>query len=597
MSEFQLDDDRKASDLSALLKRRGFFYPSFEIYGGVAGFFDLGPMGSLLRENIERSWKDRFVHDEGFLLVDCPSITPEVVFRNSGHLEKFTDVLTRCSNCSDPFRADHLLDEIIENADSLSMDELWTAIQENGIKCPTCGGKLLPLEEFNLMFKTFIGPGSDRPAYLRPETAQSIFLDFSLLYRNNREKVPFGVAQLGKGFRNEISPRQGLLRQREFHMAEGEFFYDPEEETYQPLDRFRNLKVNLVPNDDPENTLSMTLGESIEKGIICSEHLANFLGVTYSFARDIGIPEEHMRFREHLESEMAHYARDCWDLEVYTSYGWVEMVGIADRSAFDLTQHKNGSGQDLTAMRRYPEPVLKRITSVEVNMKTLGPIFRGKAKDVKEIVESMDPSEVKATIDSGEVLKIDMDGEMVDVPTESLFIKDVEKNVSGERFVPHVVEPSFGIDRLMVAAIEHAYFEADKSPLKEDASDTEGPYRVMRFTPNVAPVKCGVFPLMNKDGLPEMAIPIQEELKKRRITTYYDHSGSIGRRYARMDEIGTPFNVTIDYESKDDNEVTLRERDTGKQKRIPLKMIPSILNDLVLDLITFDDLDFPVVNG
>ncbi len=596
MTEFQLiGDQRRASELSALLKRRGFFFPSYEIYGGSAGFFDLGPMGAVLKDNILRAWKDRFVVREGFLLVDCPSITPEIVFKHSGHLEKFSDILTRCSKCDEPFRADHLLQSKIENPDSLTKDELVHALKEHGVKCPNCGGSMGPLEEFNLMFKTFIGPGTERPAYLRPETAQSIFLDFSLLYRMNRERIPFGVAQIGKGFRNEISPRQGLLRQREFNMAEGEYFYDPETDVFAPFSEYRDQEVNLVPNTDPTNTISMTLGEAISNGVIRSEVLAHFMGVTFSFSEGIGIPPEAMRFREHLGTEMAHYASDCWDLEVLTSFGWIEMVGIADRSAYDLTQHSNGSGQDQSVIRKYPEPVLKKASLIEVDMKKLGPIFRGKAKEVKEAIESEDPLKIKKALNSDEQINVRISTGTVEVPSSALTYRESEEKVTGERYIPHVVEPSFGIDRLMVAVIEHAYFEAEKSPLKKEADEDEGPYRVMRLRPTISPVKCGIFPLMNKDGLPELALPIESKLRRRGLITYYDHSGSIGRRYARMDEIGTPFNITVDYTSKDDRSVTLRERDTGVQKRLPIGGIVEIIEDLITGRLQFNDLDYPIV--
>lgn len=597
MTGFQLkDDDKKTAELSALLKRRGFFFPSFEIYGGMAGFFDMGPMGSMLKDNIIRVWKNRFLVSEGFLLVDCPSLTPEVVFRHSGHLDKFTDILTRCDDCREPFRADHLLEGIIENPDTLETEDLSGALIENNVKCPACGGKLGSLEEFNLMFKTFIGPGTERPAYLRPETAQSIFLDFSLLYRTNRERIPFGVAQIGRGFRNEISPRQGLLRQREFNMAEGEFFYDPETEGFPPFEEYRDLNVNLVPASDPDNTVTITLKEAVSSSMICSEVLAHYMGVTFSFSNEIGIPSEYMRFRQHLPSEMAHYASDCWDLEVLTSYGWIEMVGIADRSAYDLTQHARGSGQDMTAMRRYPEPVLKKITSLDVDMKILGPVFKGEAKLVKESLESEDPERIRKALATGSSITVSIPSGDVEVPPEAVKVTEEEKSVSGERYVPHVVEPSFGIDRLMVAVIEHAYFEAEKSPLKKESDHEQGPYRVMRLKAEVSPVKCGVFPLMNKDGLPEVALPVEKELRKRGLITYYDHSGSIGRRYARMDEIGTPFNVTVDYDSLKDSTVTLRERDTGAQKRIPSIEVPGIVEDLIEGKKIFCDLEYPDVD-
>jgi glycyl-tRNA synthetase len=583
LSSFQLGKDNKmSSELYALLKRRGFFWPSYEIYGSVAGFYDLGPLGSQLLQNIEKKWKDRFVIQEDFLLVDCPTITPEIAFKYSGHLDKFTDYLTKCKQCSAPFRADHLLEGITENADSLEPEELQNTLDQNNVKCPTCGGDLGPLEDFNLMFKTFIGPGGEKVAYLRPETAQSIFMDFSLLYRVNRERIPFGVAQLGKGFRNEISPRQGMLRLREFHMAEGEFFFDPQENRFSRFEEYRYEKVTLVPNTDPDKSIETTLGEAVANGMICSEVLGHYMGVTKAFAKDIGIPEKHMRFREHLRSEMAHYARDCWDLEVELSSGWIEMVGIADRSAYDLNQHTKGSGQDLVAKRMYPKPIIKDITKVEVSLKVLGPVFRGEANIVADALMSMDPSEVKIMVSSGGPIIVDMgDGNSKEIPLEAVTVTDVQQKVSHENFTPHVVEPSFGLDRLMIAVIEHSYKEMKCSPMKDDADEDEGPYRVLSLDPGISPIKCGVFPLMNKDGLPELAKVVEKDLKKIGLTTYFDHSGSIGRRYARMDEIGTPFSITIDYESRDDNSATIRMRDSGEQIRVPFKEIPKKIRGMI----------------
>ncbi|MGA1822120.1 MAG: glycine--tRNA ligase [Thermoplasmatota archaeon] len=581
MARFQLQDDgEKTAGLYALLKRRGFFWPSFEIYGGVAGFYDLGPLGTQLRNNIEEVWRELFVLSEDFSEIDCPSITPEVVFRYSGHLEKFTDHLSRCASCGSPWRADHLLEGIIENPDTLSQDEIEVALTGSKIKCPQCGGELGPPEEFNLMFSTGIGPGGDKKAYLRPETAQNIFLDFSLLLRYNRGRIPFGVIQIGKGFRNEISPRQGMIRLREFHMAEGEFFHDPEEKGYPRFDKYRNWEANLIVNEDPKNTKRTTLGEAVANGIIGSEVLAHFMGVTLDFILRVGIPENEVRFRQHLKSEMAHYARDCWDLEVNTSFGWIEMVGIADRSAYDLTQHSHGSGNDLKAQRKFYEPLIRNVKRVRADMSSVGPLFKGKAGEVIEILESLDPDMAGDLVDRKKPIPIEIQGEKFDVPYTAVSVIETKERVHTEDFVPNVVEPSFGIDRIMTAVLEHAYDEAASSPMT-DGEGSDGPYRVLRLEDRIAPIKCGVFPLLNKDGLPEIAEDIMERMRETGIRSYYDSSGSIGRRYARMDEIGTPYCITVDHDTREDDKVTIRDRDTGKQIRIPRNASGMVIESMV----------------
>jgi len=574
--------------LHSILKRRGFFWPSFEIYGGVAGFFDLGPLGSLLKDNIERIWKQRFVVEEEFLLVDCPSINPEAVFKASGHLEKFSDHLTRCQDCGVPFRADHLLESLVKNPDTLDKEELEEALTQYGVACPDCGGKLGPLEEFNLMFSTHIGPGNEKRAYLRPETAQSIFLDFNSLYRFNRERMPFGVAQIGRGYRNEISPRQGMIRLREFHMAEGEFFYDPEEDTFPRFERYRDKEVPLVPNTDPERTISRELGSAVSEGIISSRVMAHFMGATFSFAEDIGIPKEAIRFRQHEASEMAHYAMDCWDLEVSTSWGWVETVGIADRSAYDLSQHSKGSGSQLTADRKFEIPVERVINRLEGDMKVLGPVLRSDAGAVMEVLSRMDPEFISSALETSETIPITVGDRTVEVPSNGIRIVKGTEKVHRESYIPSVIEPSFGIDRLMVGLLENNYREQAASPLSDDES--EEPYRVISLPPGTAPIKAGVFPLVNKDGLPKIASEIDLKLKREGLVTYMDTSGSIGRRYARMDEVGTPFCITVDHDTKKDRTVTIRERDTGAQVRVGIDDLPELLNGLIHERVAFSSL-------
>jgi len=571
-------------ELGALLKRRGFIWPSFEIYGGIAGLYDLGPMGSLLKDNIESAWKRRFLVEEGFLLVDCPNITPEIVFRHSGHLDRFSDLITQCSDCGNAFRADHL-----PSPPGTTPEEIPSAIARGEVPCPHCGGVLSRPEEFNLMFSTSIGPGRDKRAFLRPETAQNIFVDFALLYRHARGKVPFGVAQIGKGFRNEISPRQGLIRLREFHMAEGEYFFDPIVPSYAPFSRYRDLPVRLVAATDPGATVEITLGDAVDSGIVSSEVLAHFIGVTSSFATSIGIPLTITRFRQHQRSEMAHYARDCWDLEVLTSYGWIEMVGIADRSAYDLSQHAKGSGQELYAIRRFDEPRTVRGTRTVPDMKALGPVFRGDARSVGEALSAMDPDEVRTSLEDAGFVLLTVGGIERKVEGSMFRIEEFEEKVHQERFVPNVIEPSFGIDRLMVAVLESSYDE-DESRMEEDDEGDKAPYRVLRLRPAIAPIKFGVFPLLNRPELVQRSQMIDAGLRSMGISTYHDPSGSIGRRYARMDEVGTPFCITFDHDSLEDGRVTIRERDSGKQVRVPEADLRSVCRDLSGEIMAFDDL-------
>ncbi len=546
-----------------MAKRRGFIWPAFDIYGGLRGFYDYGPLGSELKRNIINLWRKYYVLGEGFAEIDSPNLSPEDVFRASGHLDKFKDLMTVCTSCGAAFRADKLVKT--ENADSLSADELWEEMKREGVKCPECGGELTKPEPFNLMFGTHIGPKGkgERAGYLRPETAQAMFMDFQYLYRYFREKLPFGAVQIGKGFRNEISPRQGLIRLREFNMAEAEIFFDPEEKDWPGFEKVSDENVRLIPNTGGE--LLMSIGEAVQKGIIRSRALSYFLGITKKFLLDAGIDEGKLRFREHLRDEMAHYADDCWDAEVLLSYGWVEVVGIADRTDYDLSRHMEYSGENLKALRKYPETREIEVTEVIPDYGKLGPLFKKDAKKVAEALISLGP-------DIAGDITVSADGKEYTVPESAYRVEKVKKKVSGEEFIPHVIEPSYGIDRILYAVLEHNY--------KEVIDDGET-YRILSLPARIAPIKAGVFPLMAKEGMDKKAMEIYEMLRNEGINAFYDHSGSIGRRYARMDEIGTPFCITVDYQTLEDDTVTMRNREDKRQERIPVKEIAKKIADRI----------------
>lgn len=529
--------------------------------------FDYGPLGCAMRNNILEAWRDIYKIREGFIEIDTETVNPEDVFKASGHVEQFSDLMTSCAECHLSFRADHLVEDYCENPDTMSSTDLENAFKEFNIKCPECEGGLGKVEDFNLMFKTTIGPGSSRVGYLRPETAQGIFVNFSNLYRYNREKLPLGVIQTGRGYRNEISPRQGMIRMREFNMMEVELFVSPEDKGWSRYSEIENEKLTLLPDDSDEMT-EMTVKEAVDKGIIANPVLAYFIYTTKQLLERLGVDITKLRFRQHLKDEKAHYAEDCWDAEVLLSYGWTEVTGVADRGCWDLSRHSQLSGADLSHFEMFDEPKEMTFNKIIANHKKLGPKFRDKAKNIAAALESKTEDDI---VDDEIVLNID--GEDIILDREFFEVKEVTEKVNGKRVIPHVIEPSYGLDRIFYSVLEHSFFNDEKRG-----------YSIMRLVPEVAPIKVGVFPLMNRDGLDELAKKIYSEINSSDLPAFYDDSGTIGRRYARSDEIGTPWCITVDYESlegPDEGTVTIRERDTGDQKRIPVEDAREIIRQLV----------------
>jgi len=549
-------------ELLSLCKRRGFVWPAYDIYGGVAGLYDYGPLGSALKNNIEDHWRRLYVLGEGFHELACPIVAPEPVFKASGHLDAFADIYVECTKCGETYRADHLAAGMHENPASLNEQELGKLLREHQVKCALCGGDLTEPKRFNLMFKTLVGAGKGKVAYLRPETAQGMFVNFAQVYRYGREKLPVGAVQIGRSFRNEISPRQGLLRLREFSMMEAELFVHPDSKSWPKFASVRGAMLSLVPNTGEPR--SMSLGEAVSKGVVVNETLAYFMWLTHKFAVDIGMDPKRLRFRQHAKTEMAHYAADCWDLEAEIGYGWIEMVGVADRGNYDVQAHITHSGADLTAFERFSEPREVEQEVVRPNFGALGPLFKGNAKAVAEVLSSLDPNVVRGK--SGVIL--DVAGRKTEVPSSCFEVVKKKEKLSGRKLVPHVIEPSYGVDRILYAVLDHAYSRKDD-------------YVTLRLRPSIAPIKAGVFPLMPKDGLDEVAMAIYEELTGSGITSYYDDSGSIGRRYARMDEVGTPCCVTVDFDTKTDGKVTVRDRDSAEQVRIFRPKVVEVLKLIV----------------
>lgn len=555
-----------------LAKNRGFIWPSFEIYGGASGFYDYGPMGATFKRKIEDAWRRLYCVGEGFYEIEAPTIGVEAIFEASGHVSGFADPMTTCQECRESFRADHVIKGEMGVPDGLKKEQLTEIIKNNNIGCPECGGPLGDVFDFNLMFQTWIGPGQRKRGYMRPETAQAMFVDFPRLLRFYREKLPFGVTQIGKSYRNEISPRQGVIRLREFTQAEAEVFVNPKDKNSHPnFASVADMKLNLYDEDAQLNNkepVPVAVGDAVARGIIANEYLAYYVALTQVFLTTVGIDPKRLRFRQHMRTERAHYAMDCWDAEVLLErFGWVEVVGIADRTDYDLTAHQKRSEADMSVFVPFERPMKVSRTVVTPNMAVIGPKYKGKAGKIMASLKAMPQSELNKP-----EVRLNIDGEEIVIESGLFEHKTIQEEVTGESVLAHVVEPSYGIDRVLYSALEHAYGE----------EMVRGAERVfLKLARSVAPVTAAVLPLLSKEPLTGKARKIALELKDRGFFIEYDESGTIGKRYRRNDEIGTPFSVTIDFETMDNDTVTIRDRDTMSQVRVPVKDLACVLGELI----------------
>jgi glycyl-tRNA synthetase len=573
--------------LVELAKRRGFFFRTAGAYGGVSGFYTFGPQGAALKSNVEDAWRRRFTVREGHVEIDSPTVMPEAVFEASGHLDGFDDMLIECAECGESHRADHLVEDEtdIEDAESFEPEAVEELIREHDLACPTCGAPLVgePVEEFNLMFETNIGPGSSSPGYLRPETAQGIFVEFPRLSDYARDQLPFGVTQIGRAYRNEISPRRSIIRVREFTQAELELFVDPEEDDPDlSAVADRTLRLYSVPEQEADDggIREYTVREAVDEGVVSDPWIAYYLGVASQWYESVGVDVDRFRFRQHLPGERAHYAADCWDAESEVDGDWIEMAGFAYRGDYDLSKHAEHSDERFTVFKQYDEPKTVERPAVDPDMSYLGPEYGGDAADVAAAIEALAERDPEAF--DADAVTVEVDGDAYEVPTEHTGFAVETVTEAGEHVTPHVVEPSFGIDRLVYTLLDHAY--------EEDTVDGEA-RTYLDLDPSVAPTFVGVFPLMTEGEMEERAREIAADLRSAGLEASYDDSGNIGRRYRRQDEIGTPFCVTVDHDTAEDDTVTVRDRDTTEQVRVPVDELVATLSALRAGEREFTDLD------
>ena len=463
-------------DVIRLAGQKGFFFRSADSYPNTpAGFWDYGPLGVSMRNKFVELWRRCIVKKDGMLEIDGTQILPKAVFEASGHLSGFTDPFVRCAKCGSVYRPDKLVEEKTGNLvpEKLSDSDYDALMEKSGVKCQKCGSKLAGTSRFNMMFKVGIGPLQEE-AYLRPETCQSIFVDFPLLFKTQRIKLPIGIAQVGRSFRNEIAPRQAVIRERELNQAEVEVFFNPGRADDPRFEELGSTVLRFQAVGGEEAMVSEA--DAVAKGIVPNKLIGFYLALLQRFYEAAGLGADLLRFRVLSEEDRAFYSKAAYDLEVKLSLGWVELVACNYRSDYDLGRHSRQSGTD----------------------------FR------------------------------------------------VDDN--GEKVLPHVFELSMGVDRSVYAILE-------------SSMRVEGDRRSLALKPYLAPMKAGVFPLVNKDGIPEAAQKVYSGLGDE-FDVFFDDSGSIGRRYARADEVGVPYCVTIDYDSLRDGTVTLRERDSRSQERV-----------------------------
>src|ERR687889_768354 len=479
-------------EIMKLALERGFYFPSCEIYADApAGFWEYGPQGVNMKNKFIDLWRRELVRRDGMMEIDGSQIMSKSVFIASGHINNFSDPIVKCSKCKSIFRADRYITEKtgMNIPERMANEEMDSIIKKHDLKCANCNGDLDAVKQFNMMFKVDIGPAQDE-AYLRPETCQTIFVDFARVFKTMRGRLPIGIAQVGKSFRNEIAPRQSLLRLREFYQAEIEIFCNPERLNEMP--KFEEVKNTVLRLFDGSTIIEVTAEEAISKGLTPNKLITYYLALLIEFYDKTGIDVKRSRFRKLSADEKAFYASVAFDFEVETSIGWLELVACNYRSDYDLKGHAITSKQNL---------------------------------------------------------------EVLDSATQS-------------KVLPHVFELSMGIDRSIYAILEHCYYE-DKQ--HDDRV-------VLRLKPYLAPILVGILPLMTKDGLDQKAHQINSALKYD-FDTFYDESGSIGRRYRRLEEIGTPFAVTVDKMTMQDDSVTLRHRDTMQQERINIFYLSQYLHN------------------
>ena len=488
----------KTDRIIDIAKRRGFFWQSSPIHGAIAGFYDYAHLGCALKKKWENEWRGFFLSlNDNFHEIQPAQIMPEEVFKASGHLDSFIDPTVKCKKCGNVERADHVISDAIEGEfEGISLEKMSELIKKHNIRCK-CGGEFAEVGILNMMFPLEIGTGKmKRMGYLSPETAQGAYVNFKPEFEALRRRLPMGLAVIGKAFRNEISPRNVLIRQREFTQAELQIFFDPDTINEHPcFDEVAGYMLRLYPsrNRKTGGIEEMSCNDTVKSLRLPKFYVYHMAKIQQFYLEHLGLPKKRFRLKELTDEERAFYNKYHWDIELDLDSlgGFREMAGIHYRTDHDLKGHEKVSGQNMSV------------------------------------------------------------------------------NIDGKTFVPHVLELSFGVDRNLYALLELAYTE-------------EKERTVLKFPRRVSPYDAGIFPLVKKDGLPELARDVQRLLKENGFVVFYDETGSIGRRYRRIDEIGVALGITVDYESKKNRDVTIRDRDSMAQVRVKMDKLVEVIRRFLM---------------
>ncbi|QKF94238.1 class II glycyl-tRNA synthetase [Fadolivirus algeromassiliense] len=580
----------KQQKLKTCLQENHYILPSYQAYGGFSGYQDYGILGSRVKNKLLEVWRNMFVNDynDTIVEIETPNVMLYDILKASGHVDRFTDyvVYDEAGVC---YRADHLvknwfksnnLNQLADKVDAMDLSQLEFNINKYKMLSKPESKHNLPykVEKKNLMFEVASTANPNGIDFLRPEQAQGIFVNFKNCQQFLQREPPFGIAQIGRSYRKEISPQQ-FTRMREFTQAEIEYFVDPLNKNHDCFDDYKTIKIPLMTSTmqtkNDQLPCMITIDEAVDKKLISHKLMAYFLAKIYVFALKIGLKEEKLRFRQHMPHEMSHYASECWDLETFVNGDWLECVGTADRGCYDLQSHTQNSNTQFKAKRILEKPLIYTQYRVKLDMKQVSSRYKELASKILQYYNNLSQNDIQniknSLVKDDDTTYVCIDDTICVLTKDMIRIEEEKKSTTFEEYIPHVIEPSFGIDRLIYSIFEQNFWARENDD-----------QRIVLSLPNIlVPYDVAVFALSKNDKLNPVVTQIRNTLSGNGFKCYMDNSSTnIGKRYARVDEMGIKYVITVDFDTLDDNQVTIRERDSMNQIRIPIEKILESLSEI-----------------